>query len=86
MNGLAMFTRRKTITFDELQVLQLMTIQVVCSLELAAGISDLEKKRLAFECTASLLDEVNIVAPPCVIETAIDSSIYSIQATGGVGT
>ena len=79
LGGLAMLTERKTITFDELHFLQMTAFQVVVSLEMNSDTGDFEKRRLAYDYTASVMEEIHIPAPPSVIKGAIDSSLYSVR-------
>lgn len=79
------FRKRRTITFERLQILQILAFQLVCSLELTAGVSEQEKRGLACEQAYAILDEIGIRAPYALIEAAVDSSLYALKSSRPVG-
>ena len=74
------FSRKRTLNFDQLQTLQMIAQQVVLSLEGSVRIPGPAKKRLALKLTAELLDELGIVAPDSLVDTAIEAAAKLLKA------
>ena len=68
------FARKRRLSFEQLQTLQMVAQQVVLSLEGSIKIPGAAKKALALKLMGELLEEIGIVAPDSLIDTAIEAS------------
>ena len=75
----SLFDSNDTITFDQLKSLQLLSLQAVCTVETLYDVSEAKKRELACSYTRRLLEEVSITVPQPLIETAVRTSIFSLQ-------
>ena len=64
----------------QLQTLQMVAQQVVLSLEGSIKIPGAAKKALALKLMGELLEEIGIVAPDSLIDTAIEASVKILKA------
>ena len=71
--------RKKRLNFDQLQTLQMVSQQVVLSLEGSIKIPGATKKALALTLVGDLLKEMRIVAPESLIDTAIEASVRLLK-------
>lgn len=71
--------KRETVTFEQLQMLQVIAFQLVCALELVSEIPESGKRGLACEQTHARLDDINMKVPYALIEAAVDSSLYVVK-------
>ena len=72
---ISLFTNhRRFLTFEELRTIQVLSQQIILSLDTAIDISSYDKKELAFENLKEILEEIGIKAPNSVLQTAIEAS------------
>ncbi len=74
------FARKRRLSFDQLQTLQMVAQQVVLSLEGSVRIPGAAKKALALKLVGELLEQLGIVAPDSLIDTAIEASVKLLKA------
>ena len=74
------FARKRRLSFEQLQTLQMLAQQVVLSVEGSARIPGASKKALALSLMGDLLQEIGIVAPDSLIDTAIEASVKILKA------
>ena len=74
------FARKRRLSFEQLQTLQMVAQQVVLSLEGSIKIPGAAKKALALKLMGELLEEIGIVAPDSLIDTAIEASVKILKA------
>ena len=72
--------RKKRLNFDQLQTLQMVSQQVVLSLEGSIRIPGATKKALALSLVGELLEDIGIVAPNSLVDTAIEASVRLLKA------
>ena len=72
--------RKKQLNFDQLQTLQMVSQQVVLSLEGSIRIPGAAKKALALSLVGELLEDIGIVAPNSLVDTAIEASVRMLKA------
>ena len=68
------FARKRRLSFEQLQTLQMVSQQVVLSLEGSIKIPGAAKKALALKLMGELLEQIGIVAPESLIDTVIEAS------------
>lgn len=73
---------REPLSIENLQLLQMITQQVVLSVENSVRISGTEKKALALKLTGAILKKADIVAPDSVVDTAIEASVQMMKHLG----
>ena len=73
-------SRRSRLSFDELQIMQMITQLVVLSVDGAVKIPGATKKALALQLSGELLQEMGVVAPESLVDTAIEASVRLLKA------
>ena len=74
------FARKRRLSFDQLQTLQMVAQQVVLSLEGSVKIPGAAKKAVALKIMGELLEQLQIVAPDSLVDTAIEASVKLLKA------
>ena len=77
--------RKKLLSFEQLQIVQLIAQQVVLSVEGSVKIPGASKKAIALQLVGELLEEVGVVAPKSLIDTAIEAAVRILKAMDGMG-
>ena len=75
MHLIKLFQRRRSITFEQLRMIQLIAFQLVCSLEIEGLVPETERRSIACEETLGVVEELRIQVPFSVIESAVDCSL-----------
>lgn len=70
----------KPLSFEQLKILQLVTQQVVLSVEGSVKLPGSDKKALALELTSQILDQMGVVAPDSLVDAMIESSVQILKA------
>lgn len=71
--------RKKRLTFDQAQILQLVAQQVVTSLEGTLKVPGGVKKAVALDLVNQILKEVGVVAPDSLVDTSIEASVKILK-------
>lgn len=71
---------RKRLSFEQLQILQLVTQQVVLSVEGSVQMPGAKKKALVVELVGQILEEIGLVAPDSLIDATIESSVCILKS------
>jgi len=74
------FARKRRLSYDQLQTLQMVAQQVVLSLEGSVKIPGAAKKAIALKLVGELLEELGIVAPESLVDTAIEAAARLLKA------
>ena len=74
------FARKRRLSYDQLQTLQMVAQQVVLSLEGSVRIPGAAKKAVALKIVGELLEELGIMAPDSLVDTAIEASVKLLKA------
>ena len=74
------FVRKRRLTYDQLQTLQMVAQQVVLSLEGSIKLPGAAKKALALKLVGELLEDLGIVAPDSLMDIAIEASVKLLKA------
>jgi hypothetical protein len=74
------FARKRKLSFDQLQTMQMVAQQVVLSVEGTVKIPGAAKKAMALEIVGGLLEKLDIVAPDSLIDTSIEASVQVLKA------
>lgn len=74
------FARKRRLNYEQLQTLQMVAQQVVLSLEGSVKVPGAAKKALALKFVGELLEQLDIVAPDSLIDTAIEASVKLLKA------
>ena len=74
------FARKRRLSFDQLQTLQMVAQQVVLSLEGSVKIPGAAKKEIALKLVGELLEQLDIVAPDSLVDTAIEAAAKLLKA------
>jgi hypothetical protein len=74
------FARKRRLSYDELQTLQMVAQQVVLSLESSVRIPGAAKKALALKFVGELLEQLGIVAPDSLIDVSIEAAVKLLKA------
>lgn len=69
------FARKRRLTFDQLQTIQMVAQQVVLSLEGAVELPGATKKALAQKLVGELLESLGIDAPDSLVDIAIEAAV-----------
>ncbi len=72
--------RKRRLSFEQLQTMQMVAQQVVLSLEGSVKIPGATKKALALKLMGELLEQLGIVAPDSLIDTAIEAAVGLLKA------
>ena len=80
MLGFLERARKQRLTFEQLQILQFLTQQVVLSVQGSVDLPGLRKKAIALELTGQLLDEIGMVAPESLVDTMIESAVTILKS------
>lgn len=72
--------RKKRLSYEQLQTMQMVAQQVVLSLEGSVKITGASKKALALKLMGELLEQLGIVAPDSLIDTAIEAAVGLLKA------
>lgn len=70
---------RKQLSFEQLKILQLVTQQVVLSVEGSIKLPGSDKKAVALELAAQILQEMGVVAPDSLVDAMIESSVQILK-------
>ena len=74
------FVRKRRLTHDQLQTLQMVAQQVVLSLEGSIKLPGAAKKALALKLVGELLEDLGIVASDSLVDVAIEASVKLLKA------
>ena len=74
------FVRKRRLTHEQLQVLQLVAQQVVLSLEGSVRLPGAAKKALALKLVGELTRDLGFVAPDSLMDVAIEASVKLLKA------
>lgn len=74
------FVRKRRLTHEQLQVLQLVSQQVVLSLEGSVRLPGAAKKALALKLVGELTRDLGFVAPDSFMDVAIEASVKLLKA------
>lgn len=74
------FARKRRLSFDQLQTLQMVAQQVVLSLEGSVKIPGAAKKAIALKLVGELMEQLDIVAPDSLVDTAIEAAAKLLKA------
>lgn len=72
--------RKKTLSFEQLRILQLIAQQVVLSVEGSAKLPGADKKAVAIELMAQILEEIGLVAPDSLVDALLESAVSILKA------
>jgi hypothetical protein len=72
--------RKRRLSYEQLQTMQLVAQQVVLSVDASARIPGAAKKALALQLMGELLEQLGIVAPDSLIDTAIEAAVGLLKA------
>ena len=72
--------RKKTMSFEQLRILQLIAQQVVLSVEGSVKLPGAEKKAVALELMAQILEEIGLVAPGSLVDAMLESAVSILKA------
>ncbi len=70
---------QKQLSFEQLKILQLVTQQVVLSVEGSVKLPGSDKKAVALELAAQILQEMGVVAPDSLVDAMIESSVQILK-------
>ena len=71
---------QKKLNFEQLQILQLVAQQVVLSVEGSVNLPGADKKAVALELAAQILEEMGLVVPDSLVDTMIESAVQILKA------
>ena len=71
---------QKKLNFEQLQILQLVAQQVVLSVEGSVNLPGADKKAVALELAAQILEEMGLVVPNSLVDTMIESAVQILKA------
>ena len=71
---------QKRLTYEQLKILQLVSQQVVLSVEGSAKLPGASKKALALELTAQILQEMKLTAPQSLVDAMLESAVSILKA------
>lgn len=71
---------QKKLNFEQLQIIQLVAQQVVLSVEGSVKLPGSDKKAVALELAAQILQEMGVVAPDSLVDAMIESSVQILKA------
>ena len=74
------FVRKRRLSYDQLQTLQMVAQQVVLSLEGSIRLPGAAKKALAIKLVGELLEDLGIVAPESLMDIAIEAAVKLLKA------
>ncbi len=74
------FARKRRLTHDQLQTLQMVSQQVVLSLEGSVRIPGAAKKAVALQIVGELLEDLKITAPDSLIDISIEIAVKLLKA------
>ena len=72
--------RKKTLSFEQLRILQLIAQQVVLSVEGSVKLPGADKKAVALELMAQILEEIGLVAPGSLVDALLESAVSILKA------
>ena len=70
----------KSLTFEELRIVQLITLQVALSLEFSEAIPIDKKREFAILQSEEILNDLNLEAPLFFVETSVEAAFGNICA------
>lgn len=73
---------KRPVSFEHLQIMQMIAQQVVLSVEGSVRIPGAAKKAMALKLTGAILKEVGVVAPDSAMDTAIEASVQMMKLLG----
>jgi hypothetical protein len=71
---------KKRLSYEQLQIIQLVAQQVVLSVEGSVNLPGARKKAMALELMAQMLEEMNIVAPQSLVDAMLESAVTILKA------
>ena len=71
---------QKKLNFEQLQIIQLVAQQVVLSVEGSVKLPGSDKKAVALELAAQILQEMGVVAPDSLVDAMIEPSVQILKA------
>ena len=74
------FFSRERLTYEQLQIIQLVAQQVVLSLEGSVHLPGAQKKAMALELMAQMLEEMGIVVPDSLVDAMLESAVAILKA------
>ena len=80
MLGFLKKLRKKRLSFEQLQILILVTQQVVVSVEGTVRLPGADKKALALKLVGQILEEMKVVAPDSLLDAMIESAVSILKA------
>lgn len=80
MFGFLKKLRKKKLSFEQLRILQLIAQQVVLSVEGSVKLPGADKKAVALELTAKILEEIDLVAPGSLVDAMLESAVSILKA------
>lgn len=80
MLGLNKLFRKQRMNFEQLKILQMVTQQVVLSVEGTVRLPGAGKKAVAIELVGTILEEMKLVAPDSLVDALIESAVSILKA------
>ena len=80
MLGLNKLFRKQRLNFEQLKILQMVTQQVVLSIEGTVRLPGAGKKVMAIDLVGRILKEMDLVAPNTLVDTLIESAVSILKA------
>jgi len=71
---------QKRLNYEQLQIIQFLAQQVVLSLEGSVNMPGAQKKAMALELMAKMLEEMKIVAPDSLVDAMLESAVMILKA------
>lgn len=76
------FVRKKRLTHDQLQTVQMVAQQVTLSLEGSVRLPGAAKKALALRLVSEISEELGIMAPDSLMDVAIEAAVRAAKVAG----
>ena len=70
---------KKALTYEQLQIVQFVTQQVVLSVENSVKLDGLSKKAVALELTGKILEETGLFTPDSLVDAMLESSVSAMK-------
>jgi len=80
MFGFLKKIRKQSISYEQLKILQMVTQQVVLSVESSVKVPGAEKKALALEIVGKILQEMRLIAPESLVDAMLESAVSVLRA------
>lgn len=71
---------KRRLTYEQLQIIQLVAQQIVLSIEGSVHLPGARKKALALELTGKTLEQMGIVAPESLVDAMLESAVAILKA------